>query len=311
MLLTRWATLALTIVLAAGCVPLMARRASSENWTLTRLSGPDRTVVTNEMGAWVATFTDNAHAVTLAGPQRTLTERMLRHEVVTTTYVRVLPRPFNGKVDPGWLTQALTSKEPDILAISLEYLHGSESIFDEDGRRIAGDAQYGPLNQDGLREEGADFQDYLGVSWTYEGKVRRPVDRFAGSLDCSGYIRMIWGMRGGLPVARGDSDTGIPRRSFEIARSGPGVEVLANTGKVPQLLDKLSPGDLVFFDADTTDGSQIDHVGMFVGKDTGGHYRFISSRKTNDGPTMGDFGGASILDGNGKYAEAFRLARRL
>jgi cell wall-associated NlpC family hydrolase len=73
----------------------------------------------------------------------------------------------------------------------------------------------------------------------------------------------------------------------------------------------LSPGDLVFFDAATNDGTQIDHVGMYLGTDEGGNYRFVSSRKSINGPTMGDYSGKSILNGSGLYATSFRAARRL
>ena len=75
-------------------------------------------------------------------------------------------------------------------------------------------------------------------------------------------------------------------------------------------LGGLLPGDLVFFDASTDDGAQIDHVGIFVGQDQAGHYRFISSRKTPNGPTLGDLGARSVLDGTGFYAAAFRAVRR-
>ena len=76
-------------------------------------------------------------------------------------------------------------------------------------------------------------------------------------------------------------------------------------------LDRLHVGDLVFFDADPDDGPALDHVGMYLGRDSAGHRRFISSRKGANGPTMGDVKGASILDGTGLYARAFRSARRL
>jgi cell wall-associated NlpC family hydrolase len=76
-------------------------------------------------------------------------------------------------------------------------------------------------------------------------------------------------------------------------------------------LGRLAPGDLVFFDADSTDGTQIDHVGIYLGRDTGGNYRFLSSRQSIDGPTMGDYRGSSVLNGTGLYARSFRAARRL
>ena len=52
-------------------------------------------------------------------------------------------------------------------------------------------------------------------------------------------------------------------------------------------------------------------VGIYLGLDSAGHPRFISSRKVANGPTMGDRGGASLLTGDGLYASAFREAKRL
>jgi hypothetical protein len=94
--------------------------------------------------------------------------------------------------------------------------------------------------------------------------------------------------------------------------SGPGVVLICNTGKrVPDSkFNRLEPGDLVSFDADTNDGSQIDHVGIYLGQDGSRNYRFLSSRKTINGPTLGDCNGASILNGGGHYADGFRSARR-
>ncbi len=91
----------------------------------------------------------------------------------------------------------------------------------------------------------------------------------------------------------------------------PGVVTTANTGTQATSYGRLSAGDLVFFDAATDDGAQIDHVGMYLGVDSGGRHRFISSRKTANGPTLGDVGGKSLLDGTGFYATSFRAARRL
>jgi hypothetical protein len=73
----------------------------------------------------------------------------------------------------------------------------------------------------------------------------------------------------------------------------------------------LDIGDLGFFDADAGDGPQLDHAGMYLGVDREGAPRFLSSRKTADGPTLGDAGGTSVLDGTGHYAKAFRAVRRL
>src|SRR5262245_57522198 len=54
-------------------------------------------------GAWVATFTDGAYTVRLAGPTRTLSEPNVAAKVVTTYWVRKAPKRFNGTVDEAWL----------------------------------------------------------------------------------------------------------------------------------------------------------------------------------------------------------------
>ncbi|WP_119299965.1 C40 family peptidase [Dongia deserti] len=123
-------------------------------------------------------------------------------------------------------------------------------------------------------------------------------------MDCSGYVRMVYGYRSKMALCRAprDDHAAIPRRAHEMASHAPGV-------RVPR--DEAVPGDLMFFNTDADDGPRIDHVGIYLGCDTKGHRRFLSSRKRADGPTMGDTGGKSILDGDGLYANAFCEARRL
>jgi cell wall-associated NlpC family hydrolase len=72
---------------------------------------------------------------------------------------------------------------------------------------------------------------------------------------------------------------------------------------------RLGIGDLVFFDA--KGGPQIDHVGMYLGRDADRRHRFVSSRKKHNGPTWGDYKGASLLDGTGFFAKAFCAVRRI
>jgi cell wall-associated NlpC family hydrolase len=96
-----------------------------------------------------------------------------------------------------------------------------------------------------------------------------------------------------------------------MANRAPGVLVVPSSTRQVTDFSVLAVGDLLFFNADPGDGSQIDHVGIYLGRDTKGHHRFVSSRKRADGPTMGDIGGRSIVDGDGLYARAFRAARRL
>jgi cell wall-associated NlpC family hydrolase len=279
-----------------------------------RASDPARTVVTDSTGKWLATFTDGAYTVTLSGATRSFAEPAHTSYTVTHgVWVRVLAAPFNGTVDEAWLKHSLADTSPDVLAFAMQYLHETPAVMAGE-LKIAGDADYGPLQADGTRQEGSDFNDYLGIPWTYSDVVDLPEADQLGALDCSGFIRMIWGYRSGLPLSHTPDGTGIPRRSFQMFDSAPGVVTIPNTGAQITDLSKLNVGDLVFFDASTDDGTRIDHVGMFIGKDSGGYHRFISSRKTANGPTMGDYGGRSILEtikGTGTYAKTFRAVRRL
>ena len=79
--------------------------------------------------------------------------------------------------------------------------------------------------------------------------------------------------------------------------------------------DKLTVGVLVFYDASTDDGTQVEDVGMYLGKDQGGNHRFVSSRKSINGPTFGDYKGRSVLNPvegtSGLYARSFRAVRPL
>lgn len=279
---------------------------------LTRHADPPRTAVRDAAGNWVATFTDRAYTVTLAGPRRVFSERSAAHPVVSTTWVRVLPEPFSGVVDRGWLARAREDESPDVLAVALQYIEGAPVIRDARGRKIAGDAAYGPEGDGGALREGSDFNDYLGIGWAFDGKRRPPRRDRLASLDCSGFVRMVFGYRGGLPLARrGVDGKALPRRSYELLASAPGVVTIPNRGVQIRDFSRLAPGDLVFFDADPGDGARIDHVGIYLGVDAGGRHRFVSSRKGINGPTLGDYRGASLLDGAGLYARAFRASRRL
>ena len=274
---------------------------------------------------WIASFTQGASSVVLAGPTRTFSERTAPSSVTHSFWVRTLPSPFTGTVDQVWLNAALAANRagvPDVFGIAMQYVEGAP-LLTEGGLPIGGDAAYGPLLPDGTLQEGSDFNDYVGVTWIYaNGQTDAPEPDQFGCLDCSGYMRMIWGLRHSLDGS-GYGDTiplclsplpdrsALPRRSFEICAAGPGVLVIPNAGKQVSNFAPLMPGDLVFFDASTNDGTQIDHVGMYLGVDAQGKHRFVSSRKSIDGPTLGDYRGASILEGTGLYARSFRAARRL
>src|SRR5262249_23569977 len=139
-------------------------------------------------------------------------------------------------------------------------------------------------------------------------------------LDCSGFMRMIWAYRqsmaglgrASIPLCYQPSAdrAALPRRSYQIYASGPGVIVIQNINARVGDLSPLAIGDLLFFDRDTKDGPRLDHVGMYLGPDEGGHYRFISSRKTHNGPALGGEVGCSFLEGTGDYARSFGAARK-
>jgi cell wall-associated NlpC family hydrolase len=293
------------------------------------LTNPDRVVVTDD-GAWVATFTIGCYTATLAGPARAFSETFRSGGATRTvtvahsTWVRAAPGPVDAKIDERWLSCALAANQagtPDALAIAVQYINGAPPIFLGD-LQIAGNASYGPRRPDGTRDEGSDFNDYLGLRWLYPTDAPdRPEAAQHRCLDCSGYIRMVWGYRHQLPDAgypdtiplsrRPQSNTTLPRRSFELYESATGIILIENARRQATDLDILDVGDLVFFDAEGEDGGRVDHVGMYLGTDASGAHRFISSRKTANGPTLADAGGRSILNGTGTYARRFRAARRL
>jgi cell wall-associated NlpC family hydrolase len=291
-------------------------------YRFSRLADPARTAVQNGDGQTLAVFTDGARTVRLAGPARTFAEPEYTDAKVTTTaWIRLAPQEWQEGAENEdwfrpWLEKALKSRAADVLATAMQYVTGADRKKDREGLQVAGDAEFGPLSDkdpDG-RAENSDFYDYLGVSWSFpDGKREKPSESRLRSLDCSGYIRMVYGYRLGYPL-RGTNTKGVglPRRAYAMAQFGPGVQLMPNTGRQATELDRLQPGDLLFFNAGPVQNAHIEHSGIFLGLDSAGHYRFISSRATANGPTLGDAGGASILDGNDAYwAVRFRTARRI
>jgi hypothetical protein len=312
---TALAACALLLIPMACTAPVPVEDSSSapahaEHFVVTENGAASTTKVFDGAGKWVATFTLGARTVAVAGTERTFAEDTGGAAVLSSTYVRLLPEPFTGGVDEVWLRSALTDTSPDLLAIAAQYVRHAPALSDPTGLQTAGDAGYGPASEDGKLRKGADFNDYLGIPWDYRGKADAPEADELGDLDCSGFVRIVFGYRGGMPMTRDPADGLLPRRSFEMLDTAPGSVIYRSTGQLKEL-SGIQPGDLVFFDAEPDAASQIDHVGVFVGVDTKGNHRFISSRKTADGPTMGDEGGRSILDGTGYYAESLRGVRRL
>ncbi len=281
--------------------------------SVTRADGPARSIVEDADGQWVATFTDGAYTVALAGPEREFDEPTATHGVTTDRWVRILDAPFDGEVDGEWLDAARTDRSPDVLEVATQYFDGAPEITDDEGALISAAAKYGPLQPDGSRPVGSDWHDFRGVDAVY-GDHTDPADpEEYGSLDCSGYVRIVYGFRFGIPMSlRPERGTTLPRRSFEQAADAPGVTPIPDEGDRPTDLGALEAGDLVFFDAPSDDDGRIDHVGIYLGVDEGGERRFIHSRRSHNGPTMGgDDVGPSVLDGDGFYARGFRSSRRL
>jgi cell wall-associated NlpC family hydrolase len=291
--------------------------ADTRGWTYERAGSPARTLVHDRTGALLATFTDGSRTVDVTAAARTFSEPEYTKATVTVDVaVRLAPQPWhdgaqNDSWFATWLGGALTDTSPDALAVAFQYVQGAPDLYDAKGVRYAGDAQFGPYSStdpDG-RAENNDFYDFLGITYDFsDGTVGTPKPDRYGDVDCSGFLRLVYGYRLGYPLRNQNTPgDGLPRRAVAMSKYGPGTE----TGHGPGDLAGLQPGDLVFFNVDPSDGPQADHSGIFLGTDSTGHYRFISSRTLANGPTMGDSKYAAILDGDGHFASAFVNARRL
>ncbi|MET7363246.1 NlpC/P60 family protein [Streptomyces sp. NPDC005562] len=238
--------------------------------------------------------------------------------VTHAQWVRVLPAPFTGDWSPAVAAQIAEwadDTRPDVLEYAMNYTTGAPTVTSaaEQGARIQGQATYGPLQADGSPQEGGDFHEYMGRPWTFvNGEIAPANDpKWMGSMDCSGYVRMVYGYHLGIPMVRNTGFTGLtlPRQTKEIGPSGPGV-IVAQTTDAPTPLGQLQIGDIPLFDADSGDPGVIDHDGIYIGVDTGGNHRFVNSRKTPNGVTFADLGGPSLLNGTGLYATSLRIIRR-
>ncbi|SCL16406.1 C40 family peptidase [Micromonospora inyonensis] len=318
-LVARPSTDRIVLSLGAAAVPQSMVRTDT-GYSYRRLSAPGRTQIVDASGQVLATMTDGARTVHLHGPERIFAEpRFTKAKVHTDLWVRLAPKEwYAGAEQDAWFTtwfgKARADRSPDVLGVAMEYTYVSSPKKDAQGRQYSGDAAFGPLSDsdpDG-RAENSDFYDYLGISWTFPDKKEKPAAAHIRSLDCSGFLRMVYGYRLGYPL-RGTNEAGpgLPRRAYAMASVGPGAQLMPNTGKRARDLDRLLPGDLLFFNAGPVQGANIEHSGMYLGVDDRGHHRFISSRTTANGPTMGDLGGESTLDGTGYWATRFRTARRI
>lgn len=239
-------------------------------------------------------------------------------------WVRVLPQPFDGTWNDR-LEQTIRawagSTAPDVLAYAAMFLGGAPAVSagsgPAQGKQVLGEAGYGYPDPQGYRYEGADFHEYMDVGWTFDDGIHTgPSSRQVGNLDCSGYTRMVYGYHMGVPMAAAQdtSKERLPRKSRDMADYAPGVLIDRTDGTNPPAAALLQPGDLVLFNADSSDDNPtvtVDHVGIYLGRDTTGKRRFLSSRKTVNGPTMSDLGGASVLDGTGTYAKKLHTVHRV
>jgi hypothetical protein len=271
--------------------------------------------------AMVATLTAGARTAVFAGPRRRFTEPSTTTAVVeSTTWVRVAPQAWEyGHIPEAlarWLLAELYRDDPpvDVLGAAMQYLPGVPELRDNRGVRYAGDAGFGYVHSRDERD-GADFYDYLEIPWDFPdaGKVQ-PSARWDRDLDCSGYLRLIYGYRFGIPLLNQTATTtvdGLPRTAASMAAYARSVVIAA--GRSPSLpptdLSAIQPGDLVLF-ALHDDPALITHSGMYIGDDTDGGMRFVSSRGTVDGPTFGDVRGDGVID-SGYFAKRLRRVIRL
>ncbi|MFF4578330.1 NlpC/P60 family protein [Streptomyces sp. NPDC001389] len=300
--------------------------AGGQKWE--RVQSPNRSVLRDATGQVLATFTDGARTATLTGPSRTFTEPAnTSTRVVTENWVRLMPEPWKQGAESTpwfkeWFRKYFGSQEDDIFAVAFQYGDQAPVKKDAQGVSYAGDASFGPLNPNGsegndLRLEQSDFFDYLGTPYTFRNGVRKtPQTARYRSMDCSGFVRTVFGYRARYPLMPDDTPgPGLPRTANGIARSALGADVIPLKGVGaefrPASIDVIQPGDLLFFKLDARTKDRLDHTGIYLGTDTDGHQIFISSREEANGPTIGDKGGTSRLDGNGYYAATLRSVKRL
>lgn len=298
-----------------------ASSVSLEDLSYKRVSNPEGTKVVDGSGKEVARFTDSARTAVIQGKERTIEEAQSTDARVTTTsYVRVMPQPYaRGVEDKGWFqdwfAKAIEDEAPDALEVGTQYFANAEEIRDENGLRIAGDADFGPENHmEGNRKVGSDFNDFLEIKVAFpDDSVDRPEKKQRNALDSAGFLRIVYGYRLGYPMYGGDrKGEGLQRQVDGLYENGPGVLLAKDTGAPPSLQgisDSLLPGDVLMFTNDEEPG--LDHAAIYIGRDDKGHHRFMSSREANNGPTMGDVAGASIIDGQDLFARNFRAVRRI
>lgn len=264
-----------------------------------RLAAPPRTVVRDERGVIVATFTDGARTAVINGPSRTFQNPVRTQTQVTTpAWVRLTPEPWTPGAERAawlrpWLDAAVADRGDDVLAVAAQYLNGATQATDAKAVRFRGDARFGH----------ADFADYLGVTWSFPGgPTEKPAPDGYGALDPAGYVRLVYGYRAGYPMrSASGAGTGLPRTPAAMAALDAGAPVPADRLA-------LQPGDLLFFTRSGT-GTEVDQVGIFFGLDQNGRPRFLSSRKRTDGPAFSD--DVALFDRGTRKGPVLQSVRRL
>ena len=249
------------------------RSGALAQYDVRRVSDPNRTEIVTKQGKLVAVMTDGSRTAHLQGPKRILSEpRFTPAKINTTEYVRLAPKEWyaaaaNEQWFAAWLSKALVDRSPDILAIAMEYTYGAPPKKDKNGVQYSGDASFGPLSNidpDG-RAENSDFYDYLGKKWDFPDGEMPPSETHFRSLDCTGFVRMVYGYRSGYPLlGKNTKGAGLPRQAIAIGGFGPGTQLMPNTGKRAANIDRLLPGDILLFNAGPVQNEHIEHSGIYL-----------------------------------------------
>ena len=172
-----------------------------------RESDPARTVVTDSVGEWLATFTDGSYTVSLKGPTR-ISRREPPPILSPTPHlgsrVAQAVRRSGGR---GLAEAGVDRLQPGRSPASHAVHRGRPaSCWSAQDRRRR---DYGPL-VNGARQEGSDFNDYLGVPWTsaLAWTDRRRTDRQPRLLR---FHALVFGYRSKLPLDLTSNGTAIPR----------------------------------------------------------------------------------------------------
>lgn len=295
-------------------------KASLEGLSYKRVSNPSGTKVVDDSGKEVARFTDSARTAVIQGKERSLEEpAKTEAQVTSTSWVRVMPQPYTqGAEDKSWFkdwfAKSLKDDAPDVLEIGTQYFEGAENVYDENGLRIAGDADFGPEKGADGNNVGSDFNDFLEIKVAFpDAADDRPEKTQKNALDPAGFVRMVYGYRLGYPMyGKNPSGDALQRDVDGLYKNGPGVLIAKDNGLPPaldSLEQRLLPGDILMFSTDMQ--TELNHAAIYMGRDDRGNHRFMSSRESSNGPTMGDQVAPSIIDGQDLFAVNFRGVRRV